>query len=54
MAKPCQEYVIVVPPDLYADFVLGVSTIETQLKIWISRGEVGTMPTVKGRGCGLT
>jgi hypothetical protein len=33
----------------YADLVLARSTIEQTLATWISRGDVGLMPHVKGR-----
>lgn len=49
LVKAVPTELIDVSSSVYADFILAVSTIETQLALWRSRGAVGTMALVKGR-----
>src|SRR5258705_4153564 len=48
LMKAIPAELINLPPNVYADLVLAVSTIEYHLDVWISRGLEGTLPNVKG------
>lgn len=47
LVKMIPSELIVVPADQYADLILSISTIESSLETWISRGETGTIPHVR-------
>jgi hypothetical protein len=47
LTKEVPRELLQMPEGDYADFVLAMSTIETQTAVWTSRGEVGTMRLVK-------
>jgi hypothetical protein len=48
LVKAIPAELINLPPNVYADLVLAVSTIEYHLDVWISRGLEGTLANVKG------
>jgi hypothetical protein len=48
LTKAIPPELVTVPPNIYADLVLAVSTIEYHLGVWTSRGPVGDMARVKG------
>jgi hypothetical protein len=48
LIKDVPSELINLPAAHYADLVLATSTIEQTLETWISRGDVGQMPPVKG------
>jgi hypothetical protein len=48
LVKAIPPELITVPPNVYADLVLAMSTIEYHLDVWTSRGPVGGMASVKG------
>lgn len=49
LVKDIPSELINLPPEHYADLVLATSTIEQTLATWVSRGDMGLMPPVKGR-----
>jgi hypothetical protein len=48
LANAVPSELISVSTSEYADFVLAISTIEFHLAVWTSRGNVGSMPPVRG------
>jgi hypothetical protein len=48
LVKAIPSELITLPPNVYADLVLALSTIEYHLDVWTSRGPVGGMDRVKG------
>jgi hypothetical protein len=49
LLKEIPSELFTLPASDYADLVLAISTIETHLEIWTSRGNVGGLANVKGR-----
>src|SRR5215472_14813123 len=48
LVKEIPPELIVLPEDVYADLILANSAIESQLDIWVSRGDVGVLQPVNG------
>jgi len=49
LVREIPSELIVLPEDVYTDMVLAVSAIQNQLDIWIYRGDVGLLGSVKGQ-----
>jgi hypothetical protein len=48
LIKAIPPELITVPPPVYADLVLAISTIKYHLDVWTSRGPAGGLANVKG------